>query len=32
MYFFYIANCEANIKLWAEKRRIEEEHHKHRWD
>ncbi|XP_050538314.1 uncharacterized protein LOC126903849 [Daktulosphaira vitifoliae] len=26
------ANCEANIKIWAEKRRREEEHHKHKWD
>ncbi|XP_050544212.1 uncharacterized protein LOC126907155 isoform X2 [Daktulosphaira vitifoliae] len=26
------ANCEANIKIWAEKRRLEEEHHKHKWD
>ncbi|CAI6364140.1 unnamed protein product [Macrosiphum euphorbiae] len=26
------ANSEANVKLWAEKRRKEEEHYKHKWD
>ena len=26
------ATCEANVKIWAEKRRLDEEHHKHKWD
>jgi len=26
------ANCEANVKIWAEKRRVEEEHYRHKWD
>ncbi|XP_025416399.1 uncharacterized protein LOC112687728 [Sipha flava] len=26
------ANNEANIKMWADKRRKEEEHHRHKWD
>jgi len=33
--FYFIqkaANSEANVKLWAEKRRKEEEHYKHKWD
>lgn len=30
--FLFLANCEANVKIWAEKRRKEEEHHKHKWD
>lgn len=30
--FFFLANCEANVKIWAEKRRKEEEHYKHKWD
>lgn len=26
------ANSETNVKLWAEKRRKENEEHKHKWD
>lgn len=29
---FVLANCEANVKIWADKRRAAEEHHKHKWD
>lgn len=33
--FYFIqkaANSETNVKLWAEKRRKEEENYKHKWD